>query len=172
MSVGSPASAESLVNEDHWVTLLTTMDDNDLLHQPSFDSTRSNSEPDTSRSTQTAATSFGEIGSADDTCDLDLPPGINENDVRQIRELHRGTRNQTREEMNDRLGLSNDLRSQAQQAMTDRLRLSNELREVELRTDSEMAVFQSLLTRFAQRRDVPEAWLTAAGLTRTVRENV
>lgn len=141
---------ESIVNEDHWETLLTTINDDALLHQSSFDSTRSNSEPDSSRSTQTTATSFGEIGSVDDTCDLDLPQGITEADVREIRERNRENRNQVHPAMS----------------------VERQLREAISNTPGgEMAMFQNLLSRLAQREDIPAEWWSAAGLARTVREN-
>jgi hypothetical protein len=151
MSPGSPTSpGESIVNEDHWETLLTTINDDALHHQSSFNSTRSNSELDSHQSTQTAATSFGEIGSVDDTCDLDLPQGITEDDVREIRERNRSG-NQTHS------GVS----------------LEQQLREAIHETPGgEMGLFQNLLSRLAQRDDIPTGWWSAAGLARTVRENV
>jgi hypothetical protein len=150
MSPRSPTSpGESVVNEDHWETLLTTINDDALRHQSSFDSTRSNSERDSHQSTQTAATSFGEIGSADDTCDLDLPQGITEEDVREIRERNRSS-------IQTHSGVS----------------LERQLREVIVETPGgEMAMFQNLLSRLVQREDIPTEWWSAAGLARTVREN-
>ena len=155
MSPHSPTSAESIVNEDHWETLLTTIDDDDDLrsnNQPSFDSVRSNSEPDSNRSTQTAATSFGEIGSADDTCDLDLPHGITESHVREIRERHRGTRSQEYPTLGE-----------------DHQR--SERRSTGLGSSTGMAMFQNLLTRMTRREDIPDEWWQSAGLARIVREN-
>lgn len=151
LSPGSPASpGESIVNEDHWETLLTTINDDALHHQPSFDSTRSISELDSYQSTQTAATSFGEIGSADDTCDLDLPQGITEDDVREIRERNRSS-NQTHS------GTS----------------LEQQLREAISETPGgQMGLFQNLLSRLAQREDISTEWWSAAGLARTEREDV
>lgn len=154
MSPSSPLSpAESIVNEDHWETLLTTINDATFHHPSSFDSTRSNSEPDSNRSTQTAATSFGEIGSADDTCDLDLPQGITADDVREIRERNRASR------------------SQVQPALSAVHRLREQIRN-DSGSSGEMAMFQSLLSRLAQREDIPTEWWSAAGLARTVRENI
>ena len=151
MSPRSPVSpTDSIVNDDHWETLLTTINDDNLIHESYLDSTRSNSEPDSNRSTQTAATSFGEIGSVDDTCDLDLPQGITEADVREIRERNR------------------ESRSQVQPAIS----VERQLREVISNTPGgEMAMFQNLLSRLAQRDDIPTEWWSAAGLTRAVREN-
>lgn len=154
ISTGSPASAESIVNEDRWETLLTTIDNDDLQpsHQTSFDSTRSNSEPDSNRSTQTTATSFGEIGSLDDTCDLDLPQGITEEVVREIRERHRPARSEIRPSAND-------------------ISRRSEHRNSGPGTGAGMAMFQNLLNRLSQRQDLSEEWWAAAGLARTIREN-
>jgi hypothetical protein len=154
MSPGSPTSAESIVNEDRWETLLSTIDNDDLRpsHNSSFDSTRSNSEPDSNRSTQTAATSFGEIGSVDDTCDLDLPHGITEEVVREIRERHHGTTSDAHPSTNE---------------VPDR----SERRNNGPGSGTGMAMFQNLLTRLSQRHDISEEWWAAAGLARTIREN-
>lgn len=154
MSPSSLASAGSMVNEDHWETLLTTINDDPLHYQSSFDSAHSNSEPDSNRSTQTAATSFGEIGSIDDTCDLDLPQGITEDDVREIRERHRGSRSQA-------------------QPTTRRMPRRSEQTSSGLESEGEMAMFQNLLTHFSRRNDISDEWWAAAGLARarTAREN-
>lgn len=77
--------------EETWANLLTTMDDGSTTTATSFNSD-SNAR---SRSSQNTATSFGEIGQVDESCDLDLPSGITEEDVRNLREQHRrGQRDQ------------------------------------------------------------------------------
>ena len=80
----------SSAEDDTWETLLTTMDEDNPASttQNSFSSTASYSH----RSSQTAATSFGEIGQLDDTCDLDLPQGITEDDARTLRARHENYR--------------------------------------------------------------------------------
>lgn len=147
----TPSSPTS-VTSDHWETLLTTMEDGDLLlgTAASFASRGlSDSASHSNRSSQTTATSFGEIGQGDDSCDLDLPHGITVEDVREIRQRHRGTVDQS-------VQLDNGPHRETLGANG---------------SESGMSSFQSLLEEMARREDIPDEWWAAAGLTRTLREN-
>lgn len=87
--IRSPSPISDGHEEENWASLLTTIQPGRSSNATSFMSSRSDSQSDSNRSSQaaTTATSFGEIG-GDDTCDLDLPFGITEDDVRNIRARH------------------------------------------------------------------------------------
>jgi len=87
--IRSPSPVSDAVDEENWANLLTTIQPGRSSNATSFMSSRSDSQSDSNRSSQaaTTATSFGEIG-GDDSCDLDLPFGITEDDVRDIRARH------------------------------------------------------------------------------------
>ncbi|KAK6381671.1 uncharacterized protein PV06_05203 [Exophiala oligosperma] len=78
----SPSSPQ----EEPWSNILNTIATGPSSTATSFMS-RSDSRSGSNRSSQTVATSFGEIG-GDDSCDLDLPSGITEEDAREIRARH------------------------------------------------------------------------------------
>ncbi|RMZ78857.1 hypothetical protein DV738_g3669, partial [Chaetothyriales sp. CBS 135597] len=121
------------VEEETWVTMLTTMDDT----RTNSAATSFASSADRTRSSQNTQTSFGEIGQGDDGCDLDLPSGITEDDVREIREEHR--REQGRE--------------------PDGPHGQRRTRRVEL------SLFQDILERMQRREEIPDEWWAAVGLT-------
>ena len=85
----SPSPTHDEPIEENWANLLNTMEPGRSSTATSFLSSRSDSRNGSNRSSQatTMTTSFGEIG-GDDTCDLDLPSGITEDDVRAIRARH------------------------------------------------------------------------------------
>ncbi len=132
--------------EETWANLLTTMDDGSTTTATSFTSD-SNTR---SRSSQNTATSFGEIGQIDDSCDLDLPSGITEEDVRHIREQHRRTQ---RDEPDGPVMTGEEGLRQHQ---TRRYRRA------------ELGMFQSILERMQRREEVPDEWWAAVGLTSDV----
>lgn len=123
--------------EETWANLLTTMEHGSTA--TSFDS-----EINRSRASQNAATSFGEIGQLDDSCDLDLAPGITEDDARAIREHHRSVRPDGPVMTGER-GL--------------REHQSRRLRR------GELGRFQSILERMQRREDIPDEMWAAVGLT-------
>ncbi|RMZ86949.1 hypothetical protein DV736_g5821, partial [Chaetothyriales sp. CBS 134916] len=132
--------------EETWVTMLTTMDD-----------TRSNSAATSfassigrSRSSQNTFTSFGEIGQADDGCDLDLPSGITEDDVREIREEHQ------RERRREPDGPVSTAEAAAEQGV--RQHEQRRTRRVEL------DLFRDILERMQRREEIPDEWWAAVGL--------
>ena len=132
------------VNEEEtWANLLTTMEDGSTTAATSFASDTNNR----SRSSQNTATSFGEIGQIDESCDLDLPSGITEDDVRHIREQHR----------------------QIRRSEPDGPIMTGErgLREHETRIyrRRELGMFQNIMERMQRREEVPDDWWAAVGLT-------
>lgn len=133
--------------EETWANLLTTMDDGSTTTATSFASD-SNTR---SRSSQNTATSFGEIGQVDDSCDLDLPSGITEEDVRHIREQHR--RIQRNEPDDPVMTGEQGLREHQREQQTRRYRRA------------ELGMFQSILERMQRREEVPDEWWAAVGLT-------
>jgi hypothetical protein len=87
-------SADAAAEEETWANLLTSMGAGRSSTTTSFASNGDSSSR--SRDSQaTMATSFGEIGT-EDTCDLDLAPGITEDIAREIREQHRQRERQQR----------------------------------------------------------------------------
>jgi len=95
-------------------------------------------------------TSFGEIG-ADDTCDLDLPSGITEDDVREIRARH----GRLRREPISHLPRPDDLVHEALQR--DLSRGNERILELE--------VFGVILERMQRREEIPDEWWAAVGLS-------
>jgi hypothetical protein len=124
--------------EETWANLLTTMEDGSA--PTSFNSDRA-------RPSQ-LTTSFGEIGQADDTCDLDLAPGITEEDVRAIREHHRRTEPDGPVMTGER-----GLREHTARRGERRFRRT------------ELGMFQSILERMQRREEIPDDWWAAVGLT-------
>ena len=136
--LGDRRRSPSPDEEETWANLLTTMDDGST-REASFASD-SNTR---SRSSQNTATSFGEIGQVDDSCDLDLPSGITAEDVQQIREQHR-SREPDGPLMTGEQGM--------RQHSARRYRRA------------ELGMFQSILERMQRREDVPDEWWAAVGL--------
>jgi len=102
-------------------------------------------------------TSFGEIG-GDDSCDLDLPSGITEEDAREIRARHGRLR---REPMPD-APRTDDLAHEALQR--DLARGNERILDLE--------VFGVILERMQRREEIPDEWWAAVGLSPQVLHNV
>lgn len=146
----SPTPSDGSLEEDTWETLLTTMQNGDgpSTHTSFTSSVDSDSASRTQRSSQ--ATSFGEIGQLDDTCDLDLPQGITEEDVREIRARHRGaTLRPPRSGVSER-ELEHNIRRDLERF---------EQRSIELH------LFQNILDRMQRRQEIPNDWWAAVGLS-------
>ncbi|KAJ9607726.1 hypothetical protein H2200_007804 [Cladophialophora chaetospira] len=146
----SPANDEPI--EENWANLLNTMEPGRSSTATSFMSSRSDSRNGSNRSSQatTMTTSFGEIG-ADDTCDLDLPSGITEDDVREIRARH----GRLRREPVSQLPRPDDLVHEALQR--DLSRGNERILELE--------VFGVILERMQRREEIPDEWWAAVGLS-------
>lgn len=144
----SPAPLELV--EENWENLLHTMEPARSSAATSFLSSRSDSGNGSNRSSQatTVATSFGEIG-ADDSCDLDLPSGITEEDVREIRARH----GRLRRGPLLRLSGSQD----PNQLILGGDRDHDRTHELEL--------FAEILDRMQRREEVPEEYWQAVGLS-------
>ena len=164
----SPHSNDSR-EEDTWETLLTTIDSNDTASttQNSFDSTRSESVTRSNRSSQTTATSFGEIGQIDDVCELDLPHGITEEDARELRARYQRrelARQLDRIEMLDpRPGPMS--RYHEDDAGSD---IISRHREV----NSAVEPLRSIWRRLHRREDVPQELWMAAGVSPVVWDSI
>lgn len=147
----SPSPASDTHEEENWASLLTTMQTGRSSTATSFMSSRSDSRSGSNRSSQatTAATSFGEIG-GDDSCDLDLPSGITEDDVREIRARHGRLRL-------PRDGPAGPDDSAHDTTQRDLARGNERLMELE--------VFAVILERMQRREDIPDEWWAAVGLS-------
>lgn len=143
----SPSPSPDAHEEENWSNLQATMEPGRSSTATSFMSSRSDSQTVSNRSSQTTATSFGEIG-GDDTCDLDLPSGITEEDVREIRARHGRLRNHPL--LPDRLA--------SRQSVLGHLGGGNE-RVLELE------VFGVILDRMQRREEIPDEWWAAVGLS-------
>ncbi|KIV79883.1 hypothetical protein PV11_07424 [Exophiala sideris] len=141
----SPSLGAEAHEEENWSNLQATMEPGRSSTATSFMSSRSDSQTVSNRSSQTTATSFGEIG-GDDTCDLDLPSGITEDDVREIRARHGRLRRH--------LPLPDDLSHSARQHIPG----GNEW-------VSELEVFGVILDRMQRREEIPDEWWAAVGLS-------
>ena len=95
-------------------------------------------------------TSFGEIG-ADDSCDLDLPSGITEDDVRAIRARH----GRLRRDLVSHMPRPDDLVHVALER--DPSRGNERILELE--------VFGVILERMQRREEIPDEWWAAVGLS-------
>jgi hypothetical protein len=137
----SPSPA-AMNEEETWATLLTNMDAGRSSTR-SFESSQSDSQQRSGRASQNTSASFGEIGLADDTCDLDLPPGITEEDVLEMRARHRPARN--RNAMTGRRGLQ-----EHQDRITEHV---------------EVGMFRAILDRMHRREDIPDEWWATVGLS-------
>ena len=131
--------------EETWVNnLLTTMEDQNSSTATSFASD-SVTRP---RSSQNTSTSFGEIGQLEDGCDLDLAPGITEEDARAIREQHRRER---RSEPDGPI-------MTGQEGLRQHQERQRRARRVDL------GIFQELLERLGRGEEIPDEWRAAIGL--------
>lgn len=146
----SPSPVSDGHDEENWANLLTTIQPGRASNATSFMSSRSDSQSDSNRSSQaaTTATSFGEIG-GDDSCDLDLPFGITEEDVRDIRARAgrlrpRDTFRTSMERMQDDLNRDMD-RSEHQM--------------------HELTLFSNILVRMQRREEITDDMWAAVGLS-------
>jgi hypothetical protein len=155
--VRSPSIGPEEPVEENWATLLNTMDSGRSSATTSFMSSRSDSRTGSNRSSQatTLTTSFGEIA-PDDSCDLDLPSGITEDDVREIRAQHGRLRptsitHPTRNEDIMHQALQRPLHRDTPTGSHDRM--------------LELEVFGVILERMQRREDIPDEWWAAVGLS-------
>ncbi|EXJ58576.1 hypothetical protein A1O7_06003 [Cladophialophora yegresii CBS 114405] len=148
----SPGPTNDEPVEENWANLLSTMEPARSSTATSFMSTRSDSRNGSNRSSQatTMTTSFGEIG-GDESCDLDLPSGITEDDVREIRARHgRLPRDLDR----NLVGTEGVMR---QGPPRDISRGNDRTLELEL--------FGVILERMQRREEIPDEWWAAVGLS-------
>ncbi|KIX08169.1 uncharacterized protein Z518_02825 [Rhinocladiella mackenziei CBS 650.93] len=145
----SPSPTSDTPEEENWATLLNTMEPGRSSTATSFLSSRPDSRSGSNRSSQatTVATSFGEIG-ADDSCDLDLPSGITEEQVRQIRERHGRLRREPVPRPDE---------SVPEAIQRDLARGNERMLELE--------VFGVILERMQRREEIPDEWWAAVGLS-------
>ncbi|OAG43732.1 hypothetical protein AYO21_01959 [Fonsecaea monophora] len=150
----SPISDDPV--EENWGNLLDTMETGRSSTATSFLSSRSNSRSGSHQSSQatTATTSFGEIG-GDDSCDLDLPSGITEEDVREIRARH----GRLRRNPFTRLGVPETRNSLLSDSSNqhDSSRMSDRVVELE--------VLGFILNRMQRREEIPDELWAAVGLS-------
>jgi hypothetical protein len=148
----SPSPLNDVPIEENWANLLDTMEPGRSSTATSFLSSRSDSRIGSNRSSQATSmtTSFGEIV-ADDSCDLDLPSGITEEDVREIRAQH----GRLRREPASHSARPDDLVHEALQR--DLARGNERILELE--------VFGVILERMQRREDIPDEWWAAVGLS-------
>ncbi|EXJ77781.1 hypothetical protein A1O3_10010 [Capronia epimyces CBS 606.96] len=145
----SPSPASDAHEEENWGTLLTTMEPGRSSATTSFMSSLPDAQSGSNRSSQatTAATSFGEIG-GDDSCDLDLPSGITEADVREIRARHGRVRRDLAPRPDDPVH---------EAIQRDLSRGNDRILELE--------VFSVILDRMQRREEIPDEWWAAVGLS-------
>ena len=148
----SPSPPNDEPVEENWANLLNTMGPGRSSTATSFLSSRSDSRNGSNRSSQatTMTTSFGEIG-GDDSCDLDLPSGITEEDVREIRARHGRLRTDDAPNHPRPDGLVHE-------ALQRDLGIGNE-RVLELE------VFGVILERMQRREEIPDEFWAAVGLS-------
>ena len=149
--------------EETWAHLLTQMDDGRSTANTSFAS-NGDSNGRSRGSNTTAATSFGEIPN-DDSCDLDMPPGISEETARYLREQHRSREQRPRRNLEpDGPVMTGE---QGLRMHENRLRQrSTESRPPEGRratAQMQMQMIQHIMERFGTREDVPDDWWTIMG---------
>lgn len=155
----SPSPTSDAHEEENWANLLTTVPParsdfpGPLTSSPSDSRSSANQSSNESTQATTVATSFGEIG-GDDTCDLDLPFGITEEDVREIRARHGRLRPDPSTAHS--VALAQSMRSLRRQhaRLTDRV--------------SDLEVFRVILDRMQRREDVPDEFWAAVGLSSDV----
>lgn len=146
----SPSPGADGHEEENWASLLTTIQPGRSSNATSFMSSRSDSRSDSNRSSQatTTATSFGEIA-GDDSCDLDLPFGITEDDVRDIRAR------------NGRLRPRDPFRSSMERMHED---LNRGLDRSEHQMH-ELTLFSNILVRMQRREEITDDMWAAVGLS-------
>lgn len=179
----SPSPLSENDEEQTWATLMHTMSHHLPIGTTGSDSTvtsflssRSNSAQRSNRSSQNTSTSFGEIGQLEDSCDLDLPQGITEDDVREIRARHRPTQG-----LFSRGGGLNSFWNRNVPdgpIMTGAQGLREHEARVERRREhernlggsreSEMILFQTLLERLQRQEHIPDDWWAAIGVSSEV----
>jgi hypothetical protein len=146
----SPSPVSDGHEEENWASLLTTIQPGRSSNATSFMSSRSDSQSDSNRSSQaaTTATSFGEIG-GDDSCDLDLPFGITEDDVRVIRAR------------NGRLRPRDPFRS-SMERMHENLNRDLDRSEHQMH---ELTLFSNILVRMQRREEITDDMWAEVGLS-------
>ena len=151
----SPSPPNDEPVEENWANLLNTMDPGRSSTATSFLSSGSDSRNGSNGSSQatTVTTSFGEIG-GDDSCDLDLPSGITEEDVREIRARH----GRLQREPVPHTSRPDDVVHEALQR--DLARGNERILELE--------VFGVILERMQRREEIPDEWWAAVGLSADV----
>jgi len=154
----SPSPLSDTHEEETWANLLTTMDSGRSSNSTSFLSSRSDFAPRSNRSSQvTTTTSFGEIGQGDESCDLDLPSGITEEDVREIRARHRQMTGSAR-------GLPPPPALPSDGPVGDFERAGREYRERREPRRME-GLLQTILEHMRRREDIPDELWAAVGLS-------
>ena len=184
----SPSSLSENQEEATWNHLLTTMDHGRDVSSTSTSFASMTDLLSTSRTsshessnTQNTSTSFGEIGaSTEDMCDL--PPGITDDDVRQIRDRHRRTarrvtaprRDVAESEYDDRSLLNvgdenteaviSRSSSRSDSSLSILLREARQSRERRQRRRDELTMLQAIAERQQSQEHVPDDWWALAGL--------
>ncbi|KIW31951.1 uncharacterized protein PV07_03537 [Cladophialophora immunda] len=150
----SPSPISDGPVEENWGTLLDTMETSHSSTATSFLSSRSNSRSGSNQSSQatTTATSFGEIG-GDDSCDLDLPSGITEEDVREIRARH----GRLRRDPSARLRRREARNLFELSSQNDPSRINERVLELEM--------LGVILDRMQRREEIPDDLWAAVGLS-------
>ncbi|OAL20156.1 hypothetical protein AYO22_09128 [Fonsecaea multimorphosa] len=152
----SPSPMSDGPVEENWEPLLDTITTGRSSTATSFLSSGSNSRTGSNQSSQatTATTSFGEIG-GDDSCDLDLPSGITEEDVREIRARHGRLPRST----SARLGRPDTRNSLVFESsnQSDPSRINERVLELEM--------LGVILDRMQRREEIPDDLWAAVGLS-------
>ncbi|OAP60779.1 hypothetical protein AYL99_05781 [Fonsecaea erecta] len=152
----SPSPMSDGPVEENWGTLLDTLTTGPSSTATSFLSSRSNSRSGSNQSSQatTTTTSFGEIG-GDDSCDLDLPTGITEEDARMIRARHGRLR---------RDASARPRRSDMWNTLTSELSNQSDPPRINERV-VELEMLGTILDRMQSRQEIPEELWAAVGLS-------
>ena len=169
----SPSPLSEMHEEETWNNLLTSLDNSNSASSTStsFASmtdllSASRSSSHRSSNTHNTSTSFGEIGtSTDDSCDL--PPGITEDDVRQIRDRHRLTAGRVSAPRANRPESDYGEASQSQHSpmaiLLHEAREARASRERQRRRD-ELFMLQAIAGRQQSHEQIPDEWWALAGL--------
>jgi hypothetical protein len=188
---------DSTAEEDTWETLLTTMEEDE--NQPSVESSftsaiasastsrRSDSASRSGRSSQTTATSLGDLEPVDagQPCesdnDQDETPEVHDPSatsmIRRAR-LRHGRYSPPSPSFNQQRQAFERMRDAARENIASAQRRTaaaeERLRWMESRaaaTEAEVAQMQSFVDRLARREDIPDEFWAAAGLSRITREH-
>jgi hypothetical protein len=143
--------------EENWQNLLTTLESRQSGSTATSFASNHDSGSQSRNSQSTVATSFGEIP-ADDGCDLDLPPGINEEIAREIREQHRSRDRQRRRNGEpDGPVMTGEQGYRMHQARMRRARGDGGI------DSRQVQRIQEIMERFSSREEVPDDWWTVMG---------